>query len=248
MNKKELESVLANLRDLRLPAMAETLISLYDNGELPQMSLFQILNDMSANELVSRKDNAYQRHLKAAKIPMKIARISNIDMSPERNINKELLSQLSDDDYILKHRNVVILGSCGTGKSYLASALAHEACRHLHKTLYTNMYEILQDTNIERTDYNDSYRSIEKYIRPEVLVVDDFLNRELNDDECIDLFKITEKRYASKTTIYVSQFDYKEWHKALRGNPLADSIIDRIKPNSYRIILQGPSLRGKLDR
>lgn len=100
---------------------------------------------------------------------------------------------------------------------------------------------------VSRAAYKDSFRAIDKYIRPEVLVIDDFLNRELSDDECIDLFKITEKRYMAKSTIYISQFDYKEWHKALRSSPLADSIIDRIKPNAYRIILQGPSLRGKLD-
>lgn len=103
------------------------------------------------------------------------------------------------------------------------------------------------ETNIERAAYKDSFRTIDIYTRPEVLVIDDFLNRELSNDECIDLFKITERRYGLKSTIYVSQFDYKEWHKALRGNPLDDSIIDRIKPNAYRLILQGPSLRGKLD-
>ena len=247
MNRTELELILNNLRDLRLPAMADTLMNIYDDVRSSEKSLYEVLKEMSDNELTSRKDNAYQRHLKNAKIPMKSARISNIDMSPERNINKELIGQLSDDNYILKRRNIIIFGACGTGKSYIASALAHEACRYLHKTLYTNMYEILQDTNIERAAYKDSFRAIEKYIRPEVLVIDDFLNRELSDDECIDLFKITEKRYGLKSTIYISQFDYKEWHKALRSSPLADSIIDRIKPNSYRLILQGPSLRGRLD-
>ena len=247
MNKSELEIILRNLRDLRLPAMAETLMGIHDDIRSPERSIYEILKEMSDNELISRKDNAYQRHLKNAKIPMKSARITEIDMSPGRNINKELISQLSDDNYILKRRNIVILGACGTGKSYIGSALAHEACRYLHKTLYTNMYEILQDTNIERAAYKDSFRAIDKYIRPEVLVIDDFLNRELSNDECIDLFKITEKRYMTKSTIYISQFDYKEWHKALRSSPLADSIIDRIKPNAYRIILQGPSLRGKLD-
>lgn len=247
MNKTEIDIILSNLRNLRLPAMAETLMESYDDVHFSEKSLFEILKEMTDNELTSRKDNAYQRHFKNAKIAMKSARISEIDMSPERNINKELISQLSDDTYILKRRNIVILGACGTGKSYIASALAHESCRYLHKTLYTNMYEILQETNIERAAYKDSFRTIDKYTRPEVLVIDDFLNRELSNDECIDLFKITERRYGLKSTIYVSQFDYKEWHKALRGNPLADSIIDRIKPNAYRLILQGPSLRGKLD-
>ena len=247
MNKKEIDIILSNLRNLRLPAMADTLMNNYDDVKKKKKSLFAILKEMTDNELTSRKDNAYQRHLKNAKIPMKSARIREIDMSPERDINKELISQLSDDTYILKRRNIVILGACGTGKSYIASALAREACRFLHKTLYTNMYEILEETNIERAAYKDSFRAIDKYTKPEVLIIDDFLNRELSNDECIDLFKITKKRYGLKSTIYVSQFDYKEWHKALRSSPLADSIIDRIKPNAYRLILKGPSLRGKLD-
>ena len=98
-------------------------------------------------------------------------------------------------------------------------------------------------TNSDRLMNGDSYKSIRKLVKPDVLVIDDFMNQKLTDRECIDLFKIMEYREGKKSTIVASQLEPKEWHKNLGGNILADSILDRITSNAFKLTLSGDSMR-----
>ena len=120
------------------------------------MEIFDILKAMTENELLSRHDNTYHRYLKKAKLPFEKAILDNIDRSEQRRLNEALLSQLSDDEYIKRHRNILIFGACGTGKTFLGSALGNNACRHLHRVLYTEMYELFEETNSERAYKSDT--------------------------------------------------------------------------------------------
>ena len=158
-----------------------------------------------------------------------------------------MIKQISDDQYILKHRNIVILGACGTGKSFIANALASNACRLFHTALYCRMFEILQVTNNERLMTGDTVRSIRKFIKPDLLVIDDFMNQKLSERECIDLFKIMEYREGRGSAIVASQLEPKEWHRNLGGNILADSILDRVTANAYKLTLAGDSRRTRTE-
>ena len=98
--------------------------------------------------------------------------------------------------------------------------------------------------SLERLELNGSNQAVRKYTKPEVLVIGDFLNRELSTNEANDIFKIMELRNGIKSTIISTQLEPKEWHVQLGGNILADSILDRILPSAYKLILSGPSRRG----
>lgn len=94
---------------------------------------------------MSRKNNTAERYRKSARLSQSYAELSEIDYSPERKINGRVIEQLSTGAYIDKARNVVIIGACGTGKSYIANALASDACRKLHRTMYCRMFELISD-------------------------------------------------------------------------------------------------------
>lgn len=247
MDKESLEIVLGRLREMRLPEMANQMILLNETGELNTISADDLILRLTAEELLSRKNNTVERYRKKARLSQPTAELYDIEYKPERKINEAVIKQISDDQYILKHRNIVILGACGTGKSFIANALASNACRLFHTALYCRMFEILQVTNNERLMTGDTIKSIKKFIKPDLLVIDDFMNQKLSERECIDLFKIMEYREGRGSTIVASQLEPKEWHRNLGGNILADSILDRVTANAYKLTLAGDSRRTRTE-
>lgn len=243
-NNKRIEEIIIRLREMRMPIMAEVLMASIENEEFISEEMIDLLEKMTQEELMSRKNNTIQRLKKKAKLSQMNARIEEIDFSPQRGIKKEVLEQLSTNKYIQNHRNVVILGACGTGKSYISNALGNNACDHSYSVLYTRMFEMLADTNTSMTYGVDSLKElINTYVKPDLLIIDDFLISSITSKETETIFKILEYRNKDKSTIINSQLEPEEWHKSLGGSILADSILDRILPKAYQIILNGDSLR-----
>ena len=143
MDSKKLEEITARLREMRLPVMANQIVTMYEASELNDV--IKVLDVITQEELMSRKNNTAERYRKSARLSQSYAELSEIDYSPERKINERVIEQLSTGAYIGKARNVVIVGACGTGKSYIANALASDACRKLHRTMYCRMFELISD-------------------------------------------------------------------------------------------------------
>ena len=238
MNYKKLEEITLRLREMRLPAMANQLVTMCEANELTD--IVDVLDILTREELMSRKNNTADRYRKSAHLSQNYAELSGIDYRPERKINERVIEQLSTGNYINKARNVVIVGACGTGKTYIANALASDACRKLHKTLYCRMFELIGDLK-----HLEAQRIKRRYITPDVLVIDDFANVKMSEEDALQIFKVMEYRYSNKSTIIASQLEPKEWHRNMGASLLADSILDRIVSNSYKIILSGDSLRPK---
>jgi len=227
---------------MRLPVMAEELYTMTENDEIVTLSVVDALERMVENELTSRKTNTAVRYRKNAHFSQQSARIENIEYKPERKINESIIQQLETNSYITKHRNVVILGACGTGKSYIGNALGTHACDHLYKVLYKRMFEFTAEFNQARLSGTEG-KVLNKYAKPDLLIIDDFLINSLNEREALDVFKVLEMRYGIRSTIICSQLEPEEWHKRLGSGQLADSILDRIIPNAYTIVIQGDSMR-----
>lgn len=242
MENEHLTRIIQRFREMRLPMMAEQLISLVETNDFPTLSSIELLDRISEAELLSRKNNTVERFRRKAGFSQSNARLLELRYSPERNLNKSLIQQLQTNDYVQKHRNVILLGATGSGKSYLANALGHHACEGFHTVLYARMFEIVGDLSHARL-MGDTRRIYQRFIQPDVLIIDDFLIYHLNEQEIIDLFKIMEYRQGRSSTIFCSQYDPVEWHQRLGGDPLAESIIDRIISNSHKMILSGDSLR-----
>ncbi len=240
LDSNKIEIIVTRLREMRLPEMANQLMALYESGELMKQDLETVLDILTNEELSSRKNNTIDRYRKNAKLSQQSAELIDINYSPERKINRSVIEQLATGEYINKRRNVVIVGACGTGKTYIANALASDACRKLHRTVYCRMFELIADAS-----QLDLKRLKNRYVKPDVLVIDDFANISVSEQDSMEIFKLMEYRYGIKTTIIASQLDPSEWHKNFGGGILADSILDRILSNSYKVILGGESLRPK---
>ena len=236
-----------NLHEMRLPVMADQLRMMSESNELSSMDTMEVLQRMTENELISRKNNTANRSRKNARLSQPLAAIDEIDYKPERKINASVIKQLKTNEYIRKHRNVIILGACGSGKSYIGNALCNNACDELYKVFYRRMFEFISDLNQARLIGNET-KILKKYSRMDVLIIDDFLLNGLNEQETMDVFKVMEMRYGHRSTVICSQLEPSEWHQKLGSGQLADSILDRIIPNSYELVLYGDSLRKEKEK
>ena len=240
---KKFEEIIKRLREMRLPVMAELLFSMRDNGELFSKNIIDILDEITENEIISRKNNTIFKLKKKAKFSQPMASINEIKYTPDRKLNKGLISQLSTNEYIRTKKNIIVLGACGTGKSYLINALGNHACDSLFSVRYIRMYDLLADFADERLISRSTRDVMKKYIQPSILIIDDFLITSLNERECFDLFTLLDYRMSNGSIIISSQLEISEWHKQLGGNILADGVLDRLSSSAYKIILSGDSLR-----
>ena len=204
MENERLTRIIQRFREMRLPMMAEQLIQLIENNELPILSPIDLLDRISEAELHSRKNNTVERFRRNARFSQSNARLLDPHFKPEHNLNKSLILQLQTNDYVQKQRNVILLGATGSGKSYLANALGHHACEGFHTVLYTRIFEVVGDLAHARLT-GDLRRAYQRFIQPDVLIIDDFLIYNLNDQEIIDIFKIMEYRHSRNSTIFCLQ-------------------------------------------
>ena len=170
--------------------------------------------------------------------------IDSIDYSPGRKLDKNLMMRLSDCSYIDRAENVVITGATGVGKSYIATALGHQACLKGKKVLYRNAQKLFTLLRICRAD--GSYiKEMAKIEKKDVFIIDDFGLEVLDHKTSLMLLEILEDRIYKKTTIIASQLPFEKWYDVISDKTVADAIIDRLNNTSHKITLQGESMRKK---
>ena len=232
------------LRQMRLPIMADRLIDLYGDPLSSERSTLDILEEIVMDEFQSRRHNTIQRRLKQAKLSQPQAHIQDIDYSPRRKLNKDTIDQLKTCQFITNHRNIVIQGATGTGKSYITNALCRYVIEEGYTARYTRMYDLL--TEMVQADLEDKLTNyLKKIAKLDVLVIDEFLLTPTTQDEQKYLMEVFELRSRDSSLIISSQMETGEWHKKLGGGAIADAILDRAISNSYHLYISGDSLRMK---
>ena len=170
--------------------------------------------------------------------------IDNIDYSPGRKLDKNLMMRLADCSYIDRAENVIITGATGVGKSYIATALGHQACLKGKKVLYRNAQKLFTLLRICRAD--GSYiKEMSKIEKKDVFIIDDFGLEVLDHRTSLMLLEILEDRNNKKTTIIASQLPFEKWYDVISDKTVADAIVDRLNNTSHKITLQGESMRKK---
>jgi DNA replication protein DnaC len=200
--------------------------------------LYQLLD---AQDIFLRNKRIVMNH-RLSKIKDKQAALDTIDYTPSRKINKTQILSLAALNFIHAKQNIIITGKTGTGKSYLAQALANKAIVDGYRVYYIRTPSLLEEIKIARLD--GTYTNLlKKYSRFKVLVLDDFGVAPMQADDATNLFEIIEDRTELNSTIITSQLPVSEWYNYLNNNTIADAILDRIVHSSHRVELSGPSMR-----
>ena len=200
--------------------------------------LYQLLD---AQELFLKNKRITMNH-RLSKIKDKEAALDAIDHRPERRIDKAQLQSLSQLNFIRANQNIIITGKTGTGKSYIAQALANRSIYDGFKVYYIRTPSLLEEIRISRID--GTYTNLlKKYSRFQLLILDDFGVSPMLEDDATNLFEIIEDRTNINSTIITSQLPVSEWYNYLNNNTIADAILDRVVHSSHRIELEGDSMR-----
>lgn len=193
-------------------------------------------------EMLARENARLVKNLRDAKLRMPEACIEGVDYARERQLEKAVVRQLATCRWVIEHQCVIITGATGTGKSYLACALAHQACRKGHRVMYRRVPRLFDELRLARADGTHS-KLLNRLARADVLVLDDFAIGPLTEDARRDLLEILEDRYALRATVITSQLKHERWHDFLADPTIADAICDRVIHGAHKIALLGPSRR-----
>jgi DNA replication protein DnaC len=194
-------------------------------------------------EWEDREDRKIRRHLKAARFRYHAA-IEEIAYNPGRNLDKTMMTRLTDCSFIKRNENILITGPTGVGKSFISSALGNQACHKGYKVLYFNTQKLFTRLNMSKAD--GSYvREINRIEKQDLLVMDDFGLQEMDTQTRLAFLEIIEDRYDIKSTIISSQLPVNKWYDVIGEGTIADAILDRLVNGAHRIDLKGESLRKK---
>jgi DNA replication protein DnaC len=238
------QPLLDKLTQLRLPAFRAALEEQLHNSQYTDLPFEDRLGLLVDRECTHRDNNRMQRRLKAARLSLP-ATIEDLDLSPARGLDRRLILQLAQGEWIRQHLNILVLGPTGVGKTFLACALAHAACRHNFNVRYQRTSRLLHQTALAHAD--GSYpKLLDAFARVQLLVLDDWLRDPLTRAQSQDLLEILDDRYGRSATLVATQVPVAEWHARFPDPTIADAILDRLVHNAYRLTLKGES-RRKVD-
>lgn len=230
---------LKKLKGMRLPAFALSYEEQIANEmAYLSMSFQERLALLVDAEHDSRHNNNIKRLIKNAKLANSSAFLGNIEYLPDRHLNRDLLESLSDNEYIRQGLNVILIRATGCGKTYIANALGVNACQFGYRTKYVRLPELFSEFEVARIEgrYQQLLKQYQKF---SLMILDEFLLVPTTDTEQRDLLELVEYRCGHSSTILCSQFMTEGWHERLGGGALADSILDRLIPPAYTMIIEG---------
>lgn len=235
---------LERLRALGLTAMADAFIELQNAPDAGDLSREDWLGLLVDREATSRENKRLVRRLREARLRQS-AVVEDVDFRAHRGLDRALFQKLATCDWLREHHHLAIIGPTGIGKSWLACALGHKACREGLSVLYKRTSRLFADLAQARGE-GRLPRMMTALERTRLLILDDWGPEPLNAEQRRDLLEIVDDRYERGSLLITSQVPVNRWHEVIGDPTLADAILDRIIHRAHRIDLKGPSLRRRI--
>jgi len=232
---------LDKLHALKLTGMAAALADQSATPDITDLSFEERLGLLVDREMTERDNRRMSSRLRRAKL-RHTAILEDIDYRNSRGLDKGLIQSLASCQWVKEHLNVLITGPTGVGKTWLACALAHKACREGYTGQYVRLTRLLRELTIAKGD-GQYAKLLTNLAKVDVLILDDWGLMKLSAENRRDLLEVLEDRHGRRSTIATSQLPIEEWHGVIGDATLADAILDRLVHNAYKINLRGESMR-----
>jgi DNA replication protein DnaC len=240
------QPTLEKLQMMKLYGMADAFRAQLETADTSQLSFEERFAMLVDQQWLWKENRALARRLRAAKLKERGV-IEDIDYQHPRGLDRKLMRTLASSEWVRHHQNLLLIGPTGIGKTWLGCALAQRACRDGFTILHKRSAELFRDLAVAHVDGSFG-RQLMKLSRIDILLLDDFAMAPLKDSERRDFLELCDDRYQRRSMILTSQLKLAHWHEQIGDPTLADSILDRLVHNAYRIELDGESLRKQRSR
>ncbi|MEI6594785.1 MAG: IS21-like element helper ATPase IstB [Bacteroidota bacterium] len=237
-----MNDILTKMKQMKLLGMARAFLLTLESEKNEKFTPDQMISHLVDSEWDERYNRKLERTLQAAKFRYK-ASVEQISFEDNR-MDKNQVLRLADCEFMKRNESIIITGSTGIGKSFIASALGHQACSLGYRVLYQHSTKLFARMKIAKAD--GSYlRELAKIEKQHLLLIDDFGIQPLDAQSRSALMEIIEDRHGKSSTIITSQVPVSMWHEIIGEQTIADAILDRIVHDAHRIEMKGESLRKK---
>lgn len=237
------EQIMEKMRTMKMYGMVRAFRTSLESGNADKWTADELVSMLIDSEWDDRYNRKLNRNIQNARFRYKAA-VEQINFDTPRDLNKNLVLRLADCDFISKKENVIITGSTGIGKSYISSALGHQACSLGYKVLYEHTSKLFARLKMGKAD-GTYLKEITKMEKQDLLIIDDFGIQPLDQQSRTILMEIIEDRHGKRSTLVTSQIPVNKWYEVIGEQTIADAILDRIIHDAHRLELKGESMRKK---